>query len=135
LTQYFYCYRGTCRERVLETDGTDLFLFQSQTNGLVVEELSPFVLMACATGFGAAGCDGGESSVAYEYAKSAGVVTGAAFGDGACSLFEIFPTVYRPVRDYLPCTTGNSFGVLAALTNVSQVHCLRNTSYEYGPKD
>ena len=52
-----------------------------QTDGAVAEELSPFQLLACARGNRAAGCDGGESSVAYEYAVKTGVVTGGAFGD------------------------------------------------------
>ena len=52
-----------------------------QTNGAIARELSPFQLLACARGYGAAGCDGGESSAAYEYAKQTGVVTGGAFGD------------------------------------------------------
>lgn len=52
-----------------------------QTNGVIARELSPFQLLACARGYGAAGCDGGESSAAYEYAKQTGVVTGGAFGD------------------------------------------------------
>jgi cathepsin B len=45
-----------------------------QSNGARAVELSPYELMACATSM-AAGCDGGESTVAYEYARSVGIVS------------------------------------------------------------
>jgi cathepsin B len=77
-----------------------------QTDGAVAEELSPFQLMACARGYGASGCDGGESSVAYEYAMKTGVVTGGAFGDtNTCAPYpfeachhpcSVFPTPECP---------------------------------------
>jgi len=57
-------------------------------------------------GYGASGCDGGESSVAYEYAMKTGVVTGGAFGDtNTCAPYpfeacdhpcSVFPTPQCP---------------------------------------
>ena len=85
-----------------------------QTDGAVARELSPFQLLACARGNGAAGCDGGESSVAYEYAMKTGVVTGGAFGDiETCAPYpfeacnhpcSVFPTPECPAT----CTRSSS---------------------------
>ena len=84
-----------------------------QTNGAISDELSPYQLMACTNGFGAAGCDGGESSVAYEYAMRTGIVTGAAYGDtNTCAPYpfeachhpcSVFPTPKCPST----CTHGD----------------------------
>ena len=51
-----------------------------QTGGAVKTELSPYQLLSCAT-YGSMGCEGGESSTAYEYAKDVGIVSGSKFGD------------------------------------------------------
>ena len=91
-----------------------------QTNGVIARELSPFQLLACARGYGAAGCDGGESSAAYEYAKQTGVVTGGAFGDHeTCAPYpfeacdhpcSVFPTPQCPATCVAETKEGSESG-------------------------
>jgi len=68
-----------------------------QSDGHHTVELSPYELLACAPST-AHGCDGGDSTVAYEYAKSVGIVSGSKFGDQATCA----PYPFKACRH--PCT-------------------------------
>lgn len=66
-----------------------------QSDGERAVELSPFQLLACATSM-SQGCDGGESTAAYEYARSVGVVSGAQHGDAHTCAPYPFDACHHP---------------------------------------
>ena len=118
-----------------------------QTGGRSTTELSPYQLLSCATR-GAMGCMGGESSVAYEYAKEVGIVTGGKLGDAeTCAPYPfaachhpctVFPTPECPTE----CANSNGpFGTMDAKVSVERITscpsfdfaCIAKELYNNGP--
>lgn len=115
-----------------------------QTDGKEVVELSPYVLMACATDF-SNGCNGGESSVAYEYAKHVGIVSGAQYGDHSTCAPYPFQKCHHPC-DVLPTpdcpnTCANGHDYLTSKYRVKAIvdcppydyKCIAQELYNNGP--
>ena len=118
-----------------------------QTGGRSTAELSPYQLLSCATR-GAMGCMGGESSVAYEYAKEVGIVTGGKLGDAeTCAPYPfaachhpctVFPTPECPTE----CANSNGpFGTMDDKVSVERITscpsfdlaCIAKELYNNGP--
>ena len=115
-----------------------------QSKGERVIELSPYELLACAT-MSAQGCDGGESTVAYEFARTEGIVSGSKNGDTkTCAPYpfaachhpcEVFPTPACPSS----CENGLEFEhekvKVRSITHCPafDFKCVANELYHNGP--
>lgn len=118
-----------------------------QTGGRSTTELSPYQLLSCATR-GAMGCMGGESSVAYEYAKEVGIVTGGKLGDAETCAPYPFAACHHPCTVFptpeCPTECANStgpFGTMDAKVSVERITscpsfdfaCIAKELYNNGP--
>lgn len=118
-----------------------------QTGGRFTAELSPYQLMSCATA-GALGCMGGESSVAYEYAKEVGIVTGGKLGDNETCAPYPFEACYHPCTVFetpecpTECANSNApYGTMEEKISVRRITscpsfdfaCIAKELYNNGP--
>ena len=118
-----------------------------QTRGRFTAELSPYQLMSCAT-VGALGCMGGESSVAYEYAKEVGIVTGGKLGDNETCAPYPFEACHHPCTVFetpecpTECANSNApYGTMEEKISVERVTscpsfdfaCIAKELYNNGP--